>query len=44
MVRANRAYHINADFAHWDGWAHLQISLIEINEEARKLGEMKKLK
>ncbi len=31
------AYHFSADFAHWYGWAHLQMSLIEIKEEARKL-------
>jgi hydroxylamine dehydrogenase len=37
------AYHFSADFAHWYGWAHLQMSLIEIKEEARKLREMKKL-
>jgi len=28
------AYHFSADFAHWYGWAHLQLSLIEIKEEA----------
>jgi hydroxylamine dehydrogenase len=38
------AYHFSADFAHWYGWAHLQMSLIEIKEEARKLRELKKLK
>jgi hydroxylamine dehydrogenase len=38
------AYHFSADFAHWYGWAHLQMSLIEIKEEARKLREMKKIK
>jgi hypothetical protein len=38
------AYHFSADFAHWYGWAHLQMSLIEIKEEARKLREMAKLK
>jgi len=37
------AYHFSADFAHWYGWAHLQMSLIEIKEEARKLRELKKL-
>jgi hydroxylamine dehydrogenase len=31
------AYHFSADFAHWYGWAHLQMSLIDIKEEARKL-------
>jgi nitrate/TMAO reductase-like tetraheme cytochrome c subunit len=31
------AYHFSADFAHWHGWAHLQMPLIEIKEEARKL-------
>jgi hypothetical protein len=36
------AYHFSADFAHWYGWAHLQMSLIEIKEEARKLREMAK--
>ena len=35
---------ISADFAHWCGWAHLQLSLIEIKEEARKLRELAKLK
>lgn len=34
------AYHFSADFAHWYGWAHLQMSLIEIIEEARKLREL----
>ena len=34
----------SADFAHGCGWAHLQRSLIEIKEEARKLREMAKLK
>jgi hypothetical protein len=34
------AYHFSADFAHWYGWAHLQMSLIEIKEEARKLREL----
>ena len=38
------AYHFSADFAHWYGWAHLQMSLIEIKEEARKLKEMQKIK
>jgi hypothetical protein len=38
------AYHFSADFAHWYGWAHLQMSLIEIKEEARKLREMAKMK
>ena len=38
------AYHFSADFAHWYGWAHLQMSLIEIKEEARKLREMSKIK
>lgn len=38
------AYHFSADFAHWYGWAHLQMSLIEIKEEARKLRELKKIK
>ncbi len=38
------AYHFSADFAHWYGWAHLQMSLIEIKEEARKLRELSKLK
>lgn len=37
------AYHFSADFAHWYGWAHLQMSLIEIKEEAKKLRELKKL-
>ena len=37
------AYHFSADFAHWYGWAHLQMSLIEIKEEARKMRELKKL-
>ncbi|MEW5817516.1 MAG: multiheme c-type cytochrome, partial [Spirochaetota bacterium] len=36
------AYHFSADFAHWYGWAHLQMSLIEIKEEARKLREIAK--
>jgi hypothetical protein len=36
------AYHFSADFAHWYGWAHLQMSLIEIKEEARKLREIKR--
>lgn len=36
------AYHFSADFAHWYGWAHLQMSLIEIKEEARKLRELRK--
>jgi hypothetical protein len=35
------AYHFSADFAHWYGWAHLQMSLIEIKEEARKLRELR---
>lgn len=34
------AYHFSADFAHWYGWANLQMSLIEIKEEARKLREL----
>jgi hydroxylamine dehydrogenase len=38
------AYHFSADFAHWYGWAHLQMSLIEIKEEARKLRELAKKK
>ncbi len=38
------AYHFSADFSHWYGWAHLQMSLIEIKEEARKLRELNKLK
>jgi hydroxylamine dehydrogenase len=38
------AYHFSADFAHWYGWAHLQMSLIEIKEEARKLRELNRLK
>ncbi len=38
------AYHFSADFSHWYGWAHLQMSLIEIKEEARKLREMAKRK
>jgi hydroxylamine dehydrogenase len=38
------AYHFSADFAHWYGWAHLQMSLIEIKEEARKLKELKKIR
>jgi hydroxylamine dehydrogenase len=38
------AYHFSADFAHWYGWAHLQMSLIEIKEEARKLRELNKMK
>jgi hydroxylamine dehydrogenase len=38
------AYHFSADFAHWYGWAHLQMSLIEIKEEARKLREISKFK
>jgi len=38
------AYHFSADFAHWYGWAHLQMSLIEIKEEARKLKELAKMK
>ena len=38
------AYHFSADFAHWYGWAHLQMSLIEIKEEARKLRELAKIK
>jgi len=38
------AYHFSADFAHWYGWAHLQMSLIEIREEARKLRELNRLK
>jgi len=37
------AYHFSADFAHWYGWAHLQMSLIEIKEEARKLKELSKM-
>ena len=37
-------YHFSADFAHWYGWAHLQMSLIEIREEARKLRELRRLK
>ncbi len=36
------AYHFSPDFAHWYGWANLQMSLIEIKEEARKLRELKK--
>lgn len=38
------AYHFSPDFAHWYGWAHLQMSLIEIREEARKLRELAKRK
>ena len=38
------AYHFSADFSHWYGWAHLQMSLIEIKEEARKLRELAKSK
>ncbi len=38
------AYHFSADFAHWYGWANLQMSLIEIKEEARKLRELAKKK
>ena len=38
------AYHFSPDFAHWYGWAHLQLSLIEIKEEARKLRELNKIK
>lgn len=38
------AYHFSADFAHWYGWAHLQMSLIEIKEEARKLRELRKIR
>jgi hypothetical protein len=38
------AYHLNADFADWYGWDHLQMSLIEIKEEARKLPEVKKMR
>ncbi len=38
------AYHFSADFSHWYGWANLQMSLIEIKEEARKLREMRKTK
>lgn len=38
------AYHFSADFAHWYGWAHLQLSLTEIKEEARKLRELSKIK
>ena len=30
----------SADCARWYGWAHLQLSLIEIKEEARKLSEL----
>ncbi len=37
------AYHFSADFAHWYGWAHLQMSLIEIKEEARKLRKLKRI-
>ncbi len=36
------AYHFSADFAHGYGWAHLQMSLIEIKEGARKLRELAK--
>jgi hypothetical protein len=38
------AYHFSADFSHWYGWAHLQMSLIEIKEEARKLRELNKIR
>ena len=38
------AYHFSADFAHWYGWAHLQMSLIEIKEEARKLRELNRIR
>ena len=38
------AYHFSADFAHWYGWAHMQMSLIEIKEEARKLRGLAKMK
>ena len=31
-------------FAHWYGWVHLQMSLIEIKEEARKPRELIKLR
>ena len=30
------AYHFSADFAHWYGWTHLQLSLIEIEENDMK--------
>jgi len=33
-----------ADFAHWYGWAHLQMSLTEIQEEARRFREKSKMK
>jgi len=36
------AYHFSADFAHWYGWAHLQMSLIEIKEEQESLENGKK--
>ena len=39
-----RKVHFSADFAHWYGWAHLQMSLIEIKEEARKLRELRKIR
>ena len=35
---------ISADFAHWYGWALLELSLIEIKEEAQKVRELAKLK
>ena len=38
------AYHFSADFSHWYEWAYLQMSLIEIKEEARKLREMRKIR
>lgn len=38
------AYHFSADFAHGYGWVHVQMSLIEIKEKARKLRELNKLK
>jgi hypothetical protein len=30
------AYHFSADFAHWSGWGHLQLSLIEIEKDGMK--------
>jgi len=37
------AYHFGADFAHWYGWAPLELSLIKIKEEAQKLRDLASL-
>lgn len=38
------AYHFNPDYTHWYGWAELNLDLIDIKEEARKLRENARLR